>query len=113
MRTRRLKKYLQTLLAQTLRENTQRVQQRLTTRNNDSLRSTRLGASYDSIYIYGRKHLGIPRIFGITPTATHIATTQADEVCRLTRMITLTLNGIEVLYQRQLTTTIQHIIIRQ
>jgi hypothetical protein len=47
----------------------------------------------------------IPRIFGITPAATYIATAQANEICRLARMKSLTLNGVEIFDQRQTATT--------
>jgi hypothetical protein len=113
MSTRCLKKNLQPHISQTRRQDLQRIEQWLSARNYDSLRSARLGTLDHLVNINGRENLRIPGIFGIAPSATHIAPAQADEIGRLTRMKSLTLNGIEVLNQWQTVAAIQHITIRQ
>jgi hypothetical protein len=43
----------------------------------------------------------IPSIFGITPTATYIATAQADEVCGYACVVALALQRIKFFDKRQ------------
>src|SRR6056297_2612346 len=60
----------------------------------------KLGSTFhDSVDLNGRMKFGIPRILGIAPAASYIATPDPDKIGRLPCMEALSLYGVELLYQ--------------
>jgi hypothetical protein len=99
MATRSLEEDLQTLIFELCCKWLKRVEQRLAASNYDRLRLALYCATNNNIDICRWVELRVPSVLCIAPLAIYIATTEADKVCRLACVKTLTLDGVKVLYQ--------------
>ena len=92
------------MFVQALGQVIERIEQRLASRDDDSLRLERGSALDDLVGRHERVAQRIPRILGVAPATPHIAAAQANEIGGFARVKSLTLNGVEILDQRQSTT---------
>ena len=101
MRSRSFEEYLQTVGLQSFGQGDQRVHQRFSAgyhrtgsagcrRPSDNLFDGGYGVAAD-----------IPGVFGIAPRTPYVASGQADEIGGRSRLISLSLDGVEILCQRQ------------
>ena len=113
VRPRSFEKYLESVPLERRSQRPQRVKQRLSARDDDSLRLARSRSPHHLRNIGRRIEFRIPRIFGIAPAAAYVASAQADEIGRFARMESFALNRIEILHQRQFPPSVQQVVIRR
>ena len=113
VRPRSFEKYLESVPLERRSQRPQRVKQRLSARDDDSLRLARSRSPHHLRNIGRRIEFRIPRIFGIAPAAAYVASAQADEIGRFARMESFALNRIEIVHQRQFPPSVQQVVIRR
>ena len=102
MGSRSLEKDFQAAFPQQSGQILQRIERRLTARDDDGLCGIGAGAVDYRIYVDRRKHPGVPCHFRIAPFAPDVTSTQTDEIGRFPGVKPFSLYGIKIFDQRKL-----------
>lgn len=77
----------------------------------DGLCGVGTGPFHDCVYLGRREKFGIPRHFGVTPTASYVTTAQADEISGFTGVESFALYRVKILDQRQAAAAVEQILV--